>query len=183
MAFTIPFAPPKKVPFPKILCCPNSFMMKLPRKKNRTEAADGGIRWKKACSFIKKETPTQLFSCEFSYSLKNTFFTEHLRVTASDHRRCDIKKAENTDAWVSFNKVAGLQDWKFVKSRLQHSCFPVNNTKYLRTPILKNNCERQVLEELGRGYFGSTYKARFKGDTVAIKYLFEANGMKRGKKF
>ena len=34
---------------------------------------------------------------------------------------------------------------------------------------MKNNCERRVLEELGRGYFGSTHKARFKGDTVAIK--------------
>ena len=169
MAFTIPFVPPKKVPFPKILCCPNSFMMNSPRKKNRAEAADGGIQWEKACSFIKKETPTQLFSCEFSYILKNTFFTEHLRVTGSNHRRCDIKKAENTDALASFNKVAGLQDWKFVKRRLQHSCFPVNNTKSLRTPILKNNCERRVLEELGRGYFGSIYKARFKGDTVAIK--------------
>ena len=144
-------------------------MMKLPRKKNRTEAVVGSIRWKKPCNFIKKETPTQLFSCEFCYILKNTFFTEYLRVTASDHWWCDIKKAENTDAWVSFNKVAGLQDWKFVKMRLQHSCFPLNNTKSLTTPILKNNCERWVLEELGHGYFGSTYKACFKGDTVAIK--------------
>ena len=74
-------------------------------KKNRTEAAVGDVRWKKACNFIKKETPTQLFSCEFCYILKNTFLTEHLRVTVSDHRRCDTKKAENTDAWVSFNKV------------------------------------------------------------------------------
>ena len=98
MAFTIPFAPQKKVSFPKILCYPNSFMMKLPMKKNRTEAAVGDVRWKKACNFIKKETPTQLFSCEFCYILKNTFLTEHLRVTVSDHRRCDTKKAENTDA-------------------------------------------------------------------------------------
>ena len=34
---------------------------------------------------------------------------------------------------------------------------------------MKSNCERRVLEELGRGYFGSTYKARFEGDNVAIK--------------
>ena len=52
MAFTIPFVPPNKVPFAKILCYPNSFMMKLPRKKNRTDAAAGGVRWKKACNFI-----------------------------------------------------------------------------------------------------------------------------------
>ena len=63
-----------------------------------------------------------------------------------------------------FNKVAGLQTWKFVKKRLQHSFFPVSNAKSLRTPILKNICERQVLEELGRGSFKSTYKAHFKGD-------------------
>ena len=34
---------------------------------------------------------------------------------------------------------------------------------------MKSSCEQRVLEELGRGYFGSTYKARFKGDNVAIK--------------
>ena len=32
-----------------------------------------------ACNFIKKETPTQMFSCEFCEIFKNTFFIEHLR--------------------------------------------------------------------------------------------------------
>ena len=50
----------------------------------------------------------------------------------------------------------------------------MNNAKSLRTPILKNNCERWVLEELGRGYFGSTYKPRLKGDTVAIEELIRS---------
>ena len=36
-----------------------------------------------ACNFIKKETLTQVFSCEFCEISKNTFFTEHLRKTAS----------------------------------------------------------------------------------------------------
>ena len=36
-----------------------------------------------ACNFIKKETVAQVFSCEFSEISKNTFFTEHLRTTAS----------------------------------------------------------------------------------------------------
>ena len=31
----------------------------------------------------KKETPTQLFSCEFCEIFKYTFSTEHLRATAS----------------------------------------------------------------------------------------------------
>ena len=32
-----------------------------------------------ACNFIKTETPTQVFSCEFSKNFKNTFFMKHLR--------------------------------------------------------------------------------------------------------
>ena len=32
-----------------------------------------------------------------------------------------------------FNKVAGLQGWKFIKRRLKHMCFPVNTAKILRT--------------------------------------------------
>ena len=37
----------------------------------------------KACNFFKKETLTQVFSCEFCEISKNTFFTEHLWTTAS----------------------------------------------------------------------------------------------------
>ena len=37
----------------------------------------------KAYNFIKKETSTQLFSCEFNEIFKNTLLTEHLRATAS----------------------------------------------------------------------------------------------------
>ena len=32
-----------------------------------------------ACNFVKKESPTQVFSCEFCKIFKNTFFVEHLR--------------------------------------------------------------------------------------------------------
>ena len=38
------------------------------------------------CNFIKKETPTQVFSYEFSEIFKNIFFTKHLRATASAYR-------------------------------------------------------------------------------------------------
>ena len=38
----------------------------------------------RACNFIKKESLAQVFSCEFCEFFKNTFFTEHLRVTASE---------------------------------------------------------------------------------------------------
>ena len=76
------------------------------------ESATGGVLWKKvlleisqnsqedtcarvslfnkvaglrphACNFIKKETLTQVFSCEFCKISKNTFFTEHPWTTAS----------------------------------------------------------------------------------------------------
>ena len=36
------------------------------------------------CNVIKKETLAQVFSCEFCETFKNNFFTEQLRVTASD---------------------------------------------------------------------------------------------------
>ena len=41
-----------------------------------------------------------------------------------------------------FNKVAGLRVYKFIKKRLQHRFFPVNITKFLRTPFLYNTSVR-----------------------------------------
>ena len=41
-----------------------------------------------------------------------------------------------------FAKVAELQTCKFIEKRLRPRCFPVNITKFLRTSILKNICER-----------------------------------------
>ena len=41
-----------------------------------------------ACNHIKKETLTQVFFCEFYEISKNSFFTEHLWVTASDTTVC-----------------------------------------------------------------------------------------------
>ena len=37
-----------------------------------------------ACNFIEKEALAQVFSCEFYEISKSTFFTEHLRATASE---------------------------------------------------------------------------------------------------
>ena len=46
-----------------------------------------------ACNFIKRETLAQVFSCEFCESSKNTFFTAHLRATASVFlKRCLEKR-------------------------------------------------------------------------------------------
>ena len=32
-----------------------------------------------ACKFLKKDTPTQVFSCEYHKMSKKSFFTEHFR--------------------------------------------------------------------------------------------------------
>ena len=44
-----------------------------------------------------------------------------------------------------FNKNAGLQTCSLIKKRLQHRWFLANIDKFLRTPILKNYCERLLL--------------------------------------
>ena len=45
-----------------------------------------------------------------------------------------------------FNKVLGLKAGSVIEKRLQRRCFPVNIAKYLRATILKNICERLLLE-------------------------------------
>ena len=44
-----------------------------------------------------------------------------------------------------FNKIADLSPATLLKKRLQHTCFPVNIEKLLRTPIFQNICERLFL--------------------------------------
>ena len=46
------------------------------------------------------------------------------------------------------NKVADPQACSFIKKRLQHRCFPMKFTKFLRTPFLKKICERLLLNEV-----------------------------------
>ena len=41
------------------------------------------------------------------------------------------------------------QENDFIKKRLQHRCFPVKFRKFLKTPTLKNICERLLLPYLG----------------------------------
>ena len=49
--------------------------------RNFAKFTENTCAW--ACNFIKKETLAQVLSCEFCEISKNTFFTEHLRATAS----------------------------------------------------------------------------------------------------
>ena len=51
-----------------------------------------------------------------------------------------------------FKKAAGLQACNFIKKKLQHRFFPAKFTKFLRTPIWKNICERLLLEGLTKKF-------------------------------
>ena len=56
------------------------------------------------------------------------------------------------------NKVTGPQACNFTKKRLQHSCFPVNLAKFLRTPILKSVLCNKILLEKIRAVFDLNVK-------------------------
>ena len=84
--------------------------------------------------------------------LSNSYLVESHR---SNHRRYSKEKGvlknftrftrKHLCQSLFFNKVAGLRYVTLLKKRLWHRCFPVNFVKRLRTPILKNFCERLVL--------------------------------------
>ena len=73
MAFTILFVPPKKVPFPKILYYPNSFVMKSPRQKNRTDAATEVFGEKRPATLLKKRLQHSCFPVKFAKFLRAPF--------------------------------------------------------------------------------------------------------------
>ena len=57
---------------------------------------------------IKKETLVQVFSCEFCEIFKNTFFTEHLRTTASTSNKDSLSFRKNAlckNVWLIILKV------------------------------------------------------------------------------
>ena len=54
-----------------------------------------------------------------------------------------------------------LQVCNFIKKRLQHRCFTVNMPKFLKTPILKNICERVLLrikDSFGKAFSQTSLK-------------------------
>ena len=70
-------------------------------------------------------------------------------ILRSSHRRCSVRKAflwnfakitgKHLCKSLFFNKVVGLSLQLYKKKRLWHRCFPVNFTKFLRTPFLRNS--------------------------------------------
>ena len=105
-----------------------------------------------ACNFIKKETLAQVFSCEFWNISKNTFFTEHIRTTASGesfkiiiqspylHRSINLYRSSRPEVFCKrgvlrkFAKFTGKQlcqrllfrPTTLLKKSLCHKCFPMN---------------------------------------------------------
>ena len=71
---------------------------------------------RQTCNFIKKETLAQVFSCKFYEIFKNTFFTKHLRATASEKMFFKISVLKNFANFAGknlfwslvFNTVTGL---------------------------------------------------------------------------
>ena len=60
--------------------------------------------------------------------------------------RCSVKKVFLKMLHFSQEKpVFEFRFNNFIKKRLQHRLFPVNIAKFFRTPILKNICERLLL--------------------------------------
>ena len=82
-------------------------------------------------------------------------FLRNSTIFRSSHRRCSIEKSVLKNfviftgkqlCWsLFFNKAADLQACNFIKRRLQYRCFLVSITKFLRMPILKDNCKWQLL--------------------------------------
>ena len=78
-------------------------------------------------------------------------------INRSSLRRCSVRKgvlrnfAKFTGKYLCqslfFNKVASLRPATLLKKRLCRSCFPVNFSKFLRTPFLENTSGRLLLNE------------------------------------
>ena len=115
----------------------------------------------KFCQILKKNSFTELLPAT-TFGVKNLSRNVLLPLWSvskcpvkmlQKHRRCSVKKVFLKVSQISqkilvlqslFNKVAGLQ-CNYIKRRIQHRCFPVNNVKFLRTSILKNICIKLFL--------------------------------------
>ena len=93
-------------------------------------------------------TMKQLCNVKLQYIQQRFFWKYNVKqnICRRNHQRCSIKKS-GLNNFATFTRKH-LKASNFIKKRLQHKCFPVNAAKFLRTPILKNICERQHLHLL-----------------------------------
>ena len=82
-------------------------------------------------NFIKKDTLVQVFSCEFCEIFKNTFFIEHLRVTASGL----VRPCLNSDLYF-ISKTSGTALPETVVSYKPITSLSQENRKTLSSALL-----------------------------------------------
>ena len=58
--------------------------VRKPVLKNFAAFKEKNLCWPSALQLCWKETPSQVFSCEYCEILRNTYFEKHLRMAASD---------------------------------------------------------------------------------------------------
>ena len=114
---------------------------------------------------------------EISYSdIKRQL--KHMLSFKSSHRRCYVKKvfskilqiSRKHPCWSLFlTKFQVFRPANFIKKRLQYRYFPVKFAKFLRTPILKNICERLLLQFLSHGSNVHYFRHRFINQKQNIK--------------
>ena len=77
------------------------------------------------CNCLKKETPAQVFSCEFCKIFKNSFFTKHLWMTASVHFNLISIRIRVTEFHCSFKILNKFYQILFfiIPLGLRHSSF------------------------------------------------------------
>ena len=113
--------------------------------------------------FVFTEVRILLSVCKLNKSTKMWILIKHriimtikmerwcLSISRSSHRRCSVKKVvlknfanftEKHLCWSLFLITFHAFRPTTLLKRLQRSCFPVKFAKVLRTPILKNICER-----------------------------------------
>ena len=75
----------------------------------------------------------------------------------SSHRKCSVKTRCSQKFRKFYRKIPALESLlQLIKKRLQHKCF--HFAKFLKTPILKNICDRVLVEVIVRSHFlRSTY--------------------------
>ena len=78
------------------------------------------------------------------YELRSDFIIVNFEQIQKQPPEYSIKETvlKNLTLFTEKHLCWGLQSCNFITKRLQHRCFPVNITKFLRTDILKNICER-----------------------------------------
>ena len=111
----------------------------------------------------EKEKSLYLSFCKFSArargkhwscSIKNKSCSKKFR---NIHRKTPVLES-------LLIKLQAFRPSNFIKKRVQHTCFPKNITKGLRTPILKNICEWLLLKD----WFASTCFIKYLLNEVAL---------------